>query len=94
MPEFNADSFNVGDKYVYNHHSGLGFGEHHKSDAGYGEITAEMRGLDLHDGQQVILFEMDADSGWPIIEWMDDTGLTRLTTVEPTFFDAYFNLTS
>ena len=82
----------IGSKYVYKHHGGLGFGEHHKQDAGYGEQTAEMTGLDIHHEQEVTLFDFDAESDWPIVEWMDDTGVTRLTTIDPEFFDAYFTL--
>ncbi len=81
---------NVGAKYTYAHPDGLGFGEGVKADAGYGEITAEMKELDLRNLQEVTLFDYDADSEWPIIEWTDATGINRLTTVNPETFESHF----
>jgi hypothetical protein len=81
---------NVGAKYTYCHPDGMGFGEMVKANAGFGEQTAEMRELDLRNLQEVTLFDYDADSDWPIIEWTDATGITRLTTVDPDIFDSNF----
>lgn len=75
-----------GDNLIYSHPEGMGFGE-----AARGEpLTAEMTELDLHDGDQVFFLELDADSGWPLIQWTDGVGIGRITTVDPTFFDTYF----
>jgi hypothetical protein len=49
-----------------------------------------MTELDLRDGQEVTLFALDADSGWPIINWTDSTGTDRMTTVSPEMFDRFF----
>lgn len=61
-----------------------------KEDDPAAEITSEMRELDLQDGSEVTVLELDADSGWPIIQWTDSIGIERLTTVDPVFFDGYF----
>ena len=80
----------TGEKLVYRHPTGLGFGEHHKGAAGFGEQTAEMTELDLQDGMEVTYLEPDADSGWPIVEWTDSTGLNRITTIDQASFDEFF----
>jgi hypothetical protein len=75
-----------GDKFIYSHPSGAGFGE-----AARGEpLTAEMTELDLKDGQEVTFMDYDADSDWPMIEWVDGVGIDRITTVDPAVFDANF----
>jgi hypothetical protein len=79
-----------GDRLVYSHPDGLGFGEDVKAKAGFGEITAEMKELDLKNGQEVEFFDYDADSGWPIIKWVDGVMIDRLTTIEPDIFDVNF----
>jgi len=68
-----------GDKFVYVHPEGAGYGQHAKGDV----LTAEMTELDLTDGTEVTLLEYDADSGWPLIEWTDATGINRITTIHP-----------
>jgi hypothetical protein len=80
----------TGDKFAYGHADGMGFGEAAKADAGLGEITAEMTELDLKDGQEVEFMEYDADSGWPIIRWVDAVGIERITTIDPALFDSNF----
>ena len=79
-------TFDPGTHLMYNHPEAKGFGEHHKGDV----LTAEMTELDLKSGQSVILLEYDADTDWPLISWIDGTGIDRITTVEPSFFDANF----
>lgn len=79
-----------GDKFVYMHPTGAGFGEAVKADAGFGELSAEMTELDLSDGTQVTFLEYDADSNWPIIQWVDGVGIDRITTIEPALFASYF----
>lgn len=80
-----------GNKYVYSHPSGAGFGEAVRADAGYGEISAEMSELDLKDGTEVTFLDYDADSEWPMIEWIDAVGINRITTIDPVAFDSNFN---
>ena len=77
----------VGKTFTYIHDEGLGFGAHHAG----GELTAEMRELDLPAGTEVTLLAFDADSHDPLIEWVDGNGYTRITTVNPNFFNAYFS---
>ncbi len=79
-----------GDMYVYTHLEGKGYGEANKSDAGYGELSAEMTELDLKEGQEVSFLEYDADNGWPIVEWVDAVGINRITTIDPDQFDTNF----
>lgn len=75
-----------GDKFIYTHPEEAGFGE-----AARGEVlTAEMTELDLKHGQEVTFLEYDADSDWPLIEWVDGVGIDRITTIEPAVFDANF----
>ena len=76
----------IGAKYAYGHPDGLGYGEMARGEP----LTAEMTELDLKDGQEVTLLDYDADSDWPIIEWVDGTGINRITTVDPALFDAHF----
>ena len=76
-----------GDKFIYDHPDGKGFGEEAKGDA----LTADMRELDLVDGTEVTFLENDVDSGWPLVEWVDSVGTPRITTIDPATFDANFN---
>jgi hypothetical protein len=76
----------VGDTLAYGHVDGIGFGELAKGEP----LTAEMSELDLKDGQEVLFLAIDEDSGWPIIEWTDATGINRITTVDPDIFDTHF----
>jgi hypothetical protein len=80
-----------GDRFIYTHPEGKGFGEHVKAEAGYGELSAEMTELDLKDGQNVTFLDYDADSEWPMIEWVDAVGIDRITTIEPGLFDSNFS---
>jgi hypothetical protein len=77
----------VGDEITYQPEDNRGFGERAKGS----ELSAEMRELDLKPGTSVRYFAQDADSGWPIIQWRDDTGLERLTTIEPDRFEQDFS---
>ena len=76
--------------YVYTHPSGLGFGEHHKQQSGFGEQTAEMAELDLKDGTEVFYLENDEATGWPIVEWADGNNVNRITTIDQSVFDEFF----
>ena len=80
----------VGSRYAYGHPMGFGLGEHVRDEAGFGEMKTDMSELDLQDGQEVTLFALDEDSGWPIINWTDSTGIDRMTTVSPELFDRFF----
>jgi hypothetical protein len=82
MPEANAEplaSAQPGDKFVYTHPDQKGYGEHARGDA----LSAEMTELDLKDGTEVTLLEYDADSGDPLVQWTDSTGIDRITTIGP-----------
>ncbi|HWI66840.1 MAG TPA: hypothetical protein VNS88_00415 [Nitrospiraceae bacterium] len=80
----------TGQKFIYNHPAGLGYGEHHKQQLGHGDQTAEMKEIDLQDGMEVTYLEPDADSSHPIVEWTDTTGLGRITTIDQATFDEFF----
>lgn len=80
----------TGGVFVYSHPEGKGYGEHNKSAAGFGDLSAEMMELDLKEGQEVTLLEYDADSGWPLVQWVDGTGIDRITTIDPDQFDTNF----
>ena len=75
-----------GDKYNYSHPEGAGFG---KNALGQ-DLSAEMTELDMADGTPVTVLELDADSGWPLVQWVDAKGIDRITTIEPELFDLYF----
>lgn len=77
-----------GDNVIYDPAHGQGFGEN----AIGAPITAEMSELDLKPGTTVLYLEDDADSAWPLIEWVDGKGLDRITTVEPNAFLNDFHL--
>jgi len=72
-----------GDRLRYEHPTGYGYGEHHKGAAGFGEQTAEMTELDLKDGTEGVVLELDADTGWMLFQWVDGTGIDRITTIDP-----------
>ena len=76
----------TGDKFVYSNPDGFGYGEQ----ALGSRQTSDMADIDLLDGTEVTFLEYDADSGWPLIEWVDSTGLGRITTIDPVLFDTQF----
>jgi len=76
----------MGDRFMYHNPDVFGYGEQAKG----GPLTSEMHDLDLRDGTEVQFIEFDADSGWPIVEWVDSTGLGRITTIDPVLFDNQF----
>jgi len=77
---------NAGDKFMYQPAHGAGYGE-----AALGqELTAEMTELDLKPGTEVTFLEYDADSGWPLVQWVDGVGIDRITTIDPAVFDSDF----
>ena len=83
----------MGDRFTYSHESGsgAGYGEAVKTEAGYGEMSAEMQELDLSDGTEVTFLQLDEDSAWPIVEWTDAVGINRITTIDPAHFEAHFH---
>jgi hypothetical protein len=78
----------VGQAYIYDHPDDKGYGENAKGDV----LTAEMQELDLQDGTQVTVLELDAESDWPLVDWIDSTGIYRITTIDPAVFDDLFVL--
>jgi hypothetical protein len=76
----------VGADYTYQPQHGSGFGHNALGQP----LSAEMIELDLKPGTPVTVHSLDEDSGWPIVEWTDDKGLGRMTTIEPTEFDNDF----
>jgi hypothetical protein len=82
-----APRASAGDHLIYNHPDGLGFGEYFRGET----LTAEMTELDMASGTEVTLLEYDQDSDWPLVQWVDSKGLGRITTVEPQFFQDYFD---
>lgn len=78
---------NVGERYTYDHPEDLGFGEHHLGQP----LTAEMTELDMKEGTEVTVLDFDENSGWPLAEWTDSTGIGRITTIDPDFFAANFS---
>ena len=66
----------------------------HPSRLSYEELMTGKRFIatdrDLASGTNVILVEYDAESAWPIIEWIDGEGVTRLTTIDPVIFAEFF----
>jgi hypothetical protein len=75
-----------GHQYVYDHPQDKGYGEQARGDV----LTAEMTELDLKDGTDVFVIAMDEESGWPIVDWTDGTGIYRITTIDPDLFDQFF----
>jgi hypothetical protein len=75
---------NQGDKFIYEPGHGNGYGHNAKGQ----ELTAEMTELDLRPGTEVTFLEYDADSDWPLVQWVDGVGIDRITTIDP---DAFFS---
>ena len=46
--------------------------------------------LDMASGTLVKLIAYDEDSAWPMVEWVDGEGTTRITTIDPVIFAEYF----
>ena len=77
-----------GQRYTYNPANGKGFGEN----ASGHELTSEMKMLDLKPGTETAYHSAEADTNWPIISWVDDTGVDRQTTISPGVFMTDFDL--
>jgi hypothetical protein len=77
---------NPGDVYTYDPGHGTGFGANARGE----ELVKEMAELDLVPGTTVTVLELDAESGWPIVQWTDSKGLDRLTTINPDEFEQDF----
>ena len=45
---------------------------------------------DMPSGTMVTLIGYDEDSAWPMAEWVDGQGTTRVTTIDPVIFAEYF----
>ncbi len=67
----------------------------HPDGLGYAELMSGKRyathDLDLANGTHVILTGYDEESAWPLVEWIDGKGTTRITTIDPVIFAEYFN---
>lgn len=78
----------VGDSLIYNPAHGLGYGHNARGE----ELTAEMHELDLKPGTPAELLDIDEETGYVIVKWIDDIGIDRNTSVEPSQFDAEFEV--
>jgi hypothetical protein len=67
-----------GDKFVYAHPDSKGFGE----EALGQPLTAEMTELDIKQGMEVTFLDYDEITGWPLVQWVDDKGIGRITTID------------
>jgi len=76
----------VGERYTYQPADGKPHGESHKGSP----LTAEMTELDMDAGTEVYVLDLDADSGWPHLQWTDKKGLPRITTFDPDEFAGDF----
>ena len=76
----------VGERYTYQPADGKGHGESHKGVP----LTAEMTALDLAPGTEVLVYEINVDTDWPILNWTDSTGIDRMTTFDPDEFAGDF----
>jgi hypothetical protein len=76
----------VGKQYIYDHPDDAGYGEHALGEP----LSAEMTELDMADGTEVYVIELDAESGWPLVDWTDSKGIYRITTIDPDLFDEMF----
>ena len=74
-----------GDKFIYSHPAGAGYGQ----EALGQPLSAEMTELDINDGKEVTLLEYDVETGWPLVEWVDDKGLDRITTIDPQYLSNF-----
>jgi hypothetical protein len=55
-----------------------------------GREFARVSKMDLVSGTTVTLVGYDEDSSWPMVEWIDGEGSTRVTTIDPVMFTEYF----
>jgi hypothetical protein len=77
----------VGGSVTYDPSHGHGFGH-----AALGDVlTAEMTELDMTPGTVGTYLEDDADSGWPLFQWIDGKGIDRITTIDPDTWAADFH---
>lgn len=89
MPEVGLMAAQPGDKFIYDHQNDEGYGQMAKAVAGYGELSAEMTELDLKDGTEVEFVDFDEATGWPIVKWVDSTGIERMTTIDEQHVDLF-----
>jgi len=69
----------------YSHPDGLAYAE---LMSGKRYVTHD---LDIADGTNVILVGYDEESAWPLVEWIDGHGTTRITTIDPVIFAEFFD---
>ena len=66
----------------------------HPRGLGYGEMMAGKKfvpnSFDMASCTLVTLLGYDEDSAWPLVEWVDGAGTTRITTIDPVIFAEYF----
>jgi hypothetical protein len=66
----------------------------HRRGLGYAELMSGKRfaanKLDLASGTIVTLVGYDEESTWPLVEWTDGSGSTRVTTIDPVIFVEFF----
>lgn len=53
-----------------------------------GEAT--MKDLDMASGTEVVLLEDDEERNLKRVQWTDATGVERITSIDPVFFDTHF----
>jgi hypothetical protein len=78
---------NPGDRFVWDHPDGLGYGQMYHANQ---VLTAEMTELDIKNGQEVTYMQ-DDDEGWRLVEWVDDQNVERITAIDRSSFQNYFN---
>jgi hypothetical protein len=66
----------------------------HPRGLGFAEMMSGKRfvpnNTDMTSGTLVTLLGYDEDSVWPMVEWVDGHGTTRITTIDPVIFAEYF----
>ena len=66
----------------------------HPTGRSYAELMSGKRfvsnGLGMASGTLVELVGYDEDSAWPMVNWIDNEGATRTTTIDPVIFVEYF----
>jgi hypothetical protein len=74
----------TGSRHVFTSSSGLGYS------FADGELDDEMNKLDLKPNTQVKVCGYDDDRNLVLVEWTDQLGTPRITSIEPEVFDKHF----